>query len=92
MASWICPGCNIARPPGSDCESCGKSDPNIPATGEIIGGDHRRDQVMRDTLTEDQLDEMVARASIPTLSQLFKKGKANGLIKPSDTYSGPPTP
>jgi hypothetical protein len=90
MAGWICPGCNILKSPGTDCENCGKSDPTIPAQGEIIGGDHRRDQVMRDTLTEDQLDEMIAQASMPTLAQLFKRGKDSGLIKPSDTYSGPP--
>lgn len=89
MAVWICPGCNIARPAGSDCETCGKSDPNIPAPRETIGGDHRRDQVMHEELTEEQLDEMVSRASTPTLAQLFKQGKKKGLIKPTNTYAVP---
>lgn len=89
MAVWICPGCNIARPAGADCETCGKSDPTIPARGEIIGGDHRRDQVMHEELDEQQLDEMISRASVPTLAQLFKQGKKKGLIKPTNSYAVP---
>lgn len=89
MAVWICPGCNIARPLGSDCENCGKSDPTIPVTSERIRGDHLRDQDLHDTIDEPMLDEMIARASRPTLAQLFKMGKKRGLIKPTNTYAVP---
>lgn len=89
MGVWICPGCNIARPAGTDCETCGKSDPTITVNGERMRGAHRRDQDLHQTISEDQLDEMVTRASRPTLAQLFKLGKKRGLIKSTNSYGIP---
>ncbi len=78
MASWICPRCNIAMPVGIGCENCGRVDDTSPVISEKLGG--HTDQVARDTLGEHELDEMVARASVPNLAALFKNAKEQGLI------------
>lgn len=82
MASWICPGCNMVRPVGKECDNCGVSDPTAPVIRETMGGNNP-------VLTEDELDDMVAAASVPTLAQLFRQGKQKGLIKPTNTYAVP---
>ena len=38
--------------------------------------------------TEDEEDEMVRRASTPTLASLFKKGKERGLLTGGHSYGG----
>lgn len=35
---------------------------------------------------EDELDQLVQRASVPSLASLFKKGKEAGLIQPGKEY------
>lgn len=35
---------------------------------------------------DDKLDQMVQRASVPSLASLFKQGKEQGLIKPTSNY------
>lgn len=90
MASWICPGCNLAFPVGTDCENCGKADVSsniVSDPAERIRG--IRDQQARQPMIEDELDEMVAKASRPTLATLFKRGLDQGLIKPTNSYAVP---
>jgi hypothetical protein len=38
--------------------------------------------------SEDELDRLVERGSVPNLASLFKKGKDAGLIKPGKEYGG----
>jgi len=40
--------------------------------------------------SEDELDHLVQRASVPSLASLFKAGKEKGLIKPTTGYGGAP--
>ena len=40
----------------------------------------------RYSLSEDELDKMVASASIPNLATLMKQGLASGLIAPQPKY------
>lgn len=42
------------------------------------------------TLSEDdaKFDEMIRRASAPSLAELFQRGKDAGLIKPAKEYGG----
>lgn len=41
--------------------------------------------------TEEEIeDEMIRRASVPSLGTLFDRGKKSGLIKPVNGYGGPP--
>lgn len=46
--------------------------------------------VPTDTMSEEDEDEMIRRASVPSLGTLFDRGKKSGLIKPVNGYGGPP--
>ena len=38
------------------------------------------------SITEEQLDQLVQRASVPNLASLFQAGKDAGLIQPVTVY------
>ena len=40
------------------------------------------------SVADDTLDRMVQRASTPNLATLFQRGKAAGLLKPTQGYAG----
>ena len=67
--------------PVEDCHSCGTLDPSSLSVVES--------RVSTEPLTEDEEDELVARASMPTLSSLFNKAKKRGLIRPTNSYEAP---
>lgn len=47
--------------------------------------------VPTDTMSEEaEEDELVRRASIPSLATLYDRGKKSGLIKPVNGYGGQP--
>lgn len=52
---------------------------NTTSGGEVSDTDAKVD-------TEDMMDRMVQRASVPNLAALFKAGKDAGLIKPGMGY------
>lgn len=89
MPTQLCSTCGRHVPPGTSCKGCDVSDPKARIPRGAQEGEHQRDQVMHDTLDEVQLDELIARGSVPTLAQLFKRGKEQGLIKPTNTYAVP---
>lgn len=39
-------------------------------------------------VTDDTMDTMIQRASVPSLATLFKRGKDAGLLKPTQGYAG----
>lgn len=41
---------------------------------------------MRDVTDEEELDELVQKASVPNLASLYRKGKDKGLLKPQQEY------
>lgn len=40
------------------------------------------------SVSDDTMDQLVQRASVPSLASLFQKGKAAGLLKPVQGYAG----
>lgn len=47
--------------------------------------EHDDDQALSDL--DDSLDDMIEKASLPTLASLLRRGIQSGLIKPTHDYS-----
>lgn len=73
--------CNQCRTTHSedDCPTCGGAVSGAPDTVTAA-------QIEKDQYTEAELDEMVRRASVPNLADLFKKAKAAGIITAGKEY------
>lgn len=66
------------------CSNCGeKIDLKSSVTCTHCGFDHTAEM----SESEDRVEEMIEKASVPNLASLFKQGKARGLIKPTEEYT-----
>lgn len=60
----------------------------LPTLDELIAANPRRERPSPPTMTLDEvgLDELVASASMPSLSTLYKRGRNTGLIDRVQSY------
>lgn len=62
------------------CPRCGGPPASKPKDGTDVDTDPLSD-------LDDSLDDMIEKASLPTLASLLRRGIQSGLIKPTHDYS-----